>query len=284
MAPWPVPFAVSVPVALWRCSCPCRGLAHTAAPRRLPLSLQRPPLPSGGYLAVALVFAVVVADTVGTARHEMHKVLQHRWRGFFAINSKPRTLCPHRKELRHPQVQRQMRKTINCKVSVRRWYHAPVECLMQSRKLSEAAPPAHSLENPTTGISVGLCFGDNSCIVKSGSGTTPPTGLRPVSSDLVSSHSAVLFFASCKDSSTFDSIWGITSSTQRRALIVPQFGVDVDLNVGARGWLYAASSLARGQDAGVAKGSANDGVLFRVGNTFTWKVIGDSSTTITKPH
>lgn len=136
----------------------------------------------------------------------------------------------------------------------------------------------HSLENPS-GLSVGLCFGDSNCIVQSGSNISAPPGYSLVKFSVVPSQAAVMFFASCKDGATFDNLWGIRASTKSRALVVPQFAVDIGLGTGVTGWLYAATALASGQNAGQAKNLANDGVA-RVYGNFTWKVIGDSSTTI----
>lgn len=116
---WPVLFDVSVPVALWYCWRPwCSSLQEFVVLCRATVAQS---FTSGGHLAVAPVLIVVAAGRA-TTRDEMHKALQRRWRGFFAIESKARTLCQHRKELRHPQVQSQMRETINCNVNIRRWY------------------------------------------------------------------------------------------------------------------------------------------------------------------
>src|ERR1700732_2336516 len=42
------------------------------------------------------------------------------------------------------------------------------------------------------------------------------------------------------------------------------------------GWIYAATALASGQNAGSAKNLAND-VVARIYGNFTWSIIGDST-------
>ena len=138
----------------------------------------------------------------------------------------------------------------------------------------------HSIEDPNTGLSVGICFADSNCLVEKGANITAPQGLTLVPYLQVPSQSAVLFFASCNAGSAFDSLWGIQSSTKQRALIVPQFAVSVALSTGVTGWMYAATALASGQNASSAKNLANDAVARQYGN-FTWSLVGDATTTIT---
>jgi hypothetical protein len=137
----------------------------------------------------------------------------------------------------------------------------------------------HALEDPNTGLSVGICFADQ-CLEKAGANVTGPPGQpTPMSLQLVSSESAVLFFATCNAGQQFQSLWGITASTKTRALIVPNSVVPVPLLTGKTAWLYAATALAQGSDAGKAKDLAN-GAVKAVFENVTWRVIGDSTTTI----
>jgi hypothetical protein len=152
----------------------------------------------------------------------------------------------------------------------------------------------HSNLDPVSSQSIGLCFKDNidpkvqvNCTIASQyvDLVGPPTGTRFTQLDSFSTKAKVVFIAACDTRSVFQGLWGIQSSTQGQALVVPDTSVFTGLtDLGHAGamWEVIMSHLAFGDKLAdsVAAGNQN---MQSLGFSERWKIIGDANVAFPKP-
>jgi hypothetical protein len=131
----------------------------------------------------------------------------------------------------------------------------------------------HSLENQTTGESLGIKFADLG-LVKTGY-----TYQVPVQKwNVFPTNSRILFFASCNDGPVFESLWGIVDNQNNgRAIIVPDSPLQAtNLYWGSIAWRTIATYLAQGKDVSQAVQAGNDAQAASPNfGTNHWKIVGD---------
>lgn len=132
----------------------------------------------------------------------------------------------------------------------------------------------HALLNGEHGPAVGVCLYDQ-CLEKAGVGVTDPNTHHPAPRQYTSvpTNVPVLFFGTCKASTTFTSLWGVSGSSTSRALITPSAGSFIGLTVGAIAWKFTASYLGTGYTVDAATKAGNDGISNKYAG-YTWSAIG----------
>jgi hypothetical protein len=135
----------------------------------------------------------------------------------------------------------------------------------------------HSVENQSTGASLGIQFADKG-LVKTGYKYLIPV----VKIDVLPTKAKVLFFGSCNVGPVFTSLWGIKANAKGRALIVPSTPVQATNLLNAKiACLTIATVMAQGKTVSEAVQQGNDAVAASPNfGKDKWRVIRDPNAKI----